>query len=557
MTTGIPAVAASKALDTFCAFMTYHTQLRSDNKPRDMIEGETPGQAQRLRAFVGRHPLWADLMAAIAGGILVLAFAPFEWRILSVLSSAALLVLWLDSSPSRAFRRGYLFGLAFFGFGVSWVFNSIHVFGEAPAPLAALITASLVLFIALYPALTGYLVNRFLKGPDASTLILAYPAVWTFLEWVRGWLLTGFPWLTLGQAQLDTPLAGVIPVLGATGATWACMVSASLLVYLLVGRGRGRWLTVAGIALLWLAAGLLNAIHWTAPAGQPLTASLVQGNIAQGDKMSDDQLQPTLDLYRDLSRAHWASNLIVWPETSVPTWYNQLKDSFMQSLAREAHRHGTEMLVGVFVYEPLTGNAYNSVARLGERPSFYFKRHLVPFGEYLPLRRLLMWMDNLLHIPMSDLSSGDGRPLLRLPNLGNLAAGISICYEDAYGTEVNDALPEAAFLVNVSNDAWFGDSLAPHQHLEIARLRALETGRYLLRATNTGISAVIDAQGEVVARSPQFKTHVLTATLKSRQGQTPFSRWENWTIVSLVVLSATAALVSARRTKDNDRTTIS
>jgi apolipoprotein N-acyltransferase len=483
--------------------------------------------------------------------LLVLAFAPFKWRVLGIAAPTILFFLWLDSSPGRAFWRGYLFGLGLFGFGVSWIYNSIHAFGDAPMALAALITALFVMFMALFPALTGYLANRFLKGPDAITLVVVYPAMWSLLEWLRGWLLTGFPWLTAGQAQLDWPLAGIIPILGATGASWACMLTAGLLVLILVGSRRECWFAVAGIALLWLITGWLATLSWTAPVGQPLTVSLMQGNIAQNDKMSVAQQWPTMNLYRNLTRKHWDSDLIVWPETAVPTWYDEVATSFIQPLAREARRHGTAVLYGVFVYDPPTGQAYNSVARLGKKPAFYFKRHLVPGGEYLPLRGLLQWLAGMMVIPMSDLSSGHGRPLLRLPRLDNLAVGVSICYEDAYGAEVNDALPEAGLLVNVSNDAWFGDSLAPHQHLEIARLRALETGRYLLRATNTGISAIVNPQGDVVARAPQFEVYVLTATVQPGQGLTPYSRWEDWAVVMLLVLSLVAAFVSISKTHDN------
>ncbi|MBA3732171.1 MAG: apolipoprotein N-acyltransferase [Gammaproteobacteria bacterium] len=513
--------------------------------------------SQRRPAWPARLPVVADGVATLAGASLVLAFAPFAWRPLAVLSPALLLWLWLHSSPSRALWRGYLFGLGFFGCGVSWVFNSIHVFGEAPAALAALITASLVLFISLYPALTGYLVNRYIKAPPAISLLLAYPAIWTLGEWTRGWLFTGFPWLTIGQAQLDWPLAGVVPLLGATGAGWICMLTAGALVYVFIARGCRRWLAVAGIACLWVMAAWFGTLSWTAPQGEALTLTLVQGNIAQDDKMSADSRQPTLKLYRRLTRAHWDSDLIVWPETAVPTWYDQVADSFIEPLAREARRHDAALVTGVFVFDPRTGNAYNAVARLGEPPEFYFKRHLVPFGEYMPLRGWLQWMEGMLVIPMSDLSSGDGRPLLRLPHLDNLAVGISICYEAAYGTEVNDALPQAALLINVSNDAWFGDSLAPHQHLEIARLRAVETGRALLRATNTGISAIIDAQGEITARSPQFETRVLSGAAQPRSGMTPFSRWENWPVITLSLLSVLATLVLLRTRQDNARTNIS
>jgi apolipoprotein N-acyltransferase len=485
---------------------------------------------------------------------LVLAFAPFRWRFLGVLAPAALLMLWLDSSPGGAFRRGYLFGLGFFGFGVSWVFNSIHVFGQAPASLAGLITVSFVLFLALYPALTGYLANRFFNAPAIVSLVLVYPAMWALLEWGRGWLLTGFPWLTLGQAQLDTPLAGIIPLLGATGASWLAMLSAGLLVAVVVGDRHVRWLGAAAFVSLWLTTGIMGRVSWTSPAGAPLTASLIQGNIAQDEKMNPQRLRPTLKLYRDLSRDHWASDLIIWPESAVPTFYDQIAESFLKPLAQEAQRHQAQLIVGVFVYDPRTGKAYNSVTRLGTSPGFYFKRHLVPFGEYVPLRSLLKWMEDMLVIPMSDLSPGHGEPLLQLPGLGDLAVGMSVCYEDAYGAEINDALPAAALLVNVSNDAWFGDSLAPHQHLEIARLRALETGRYLLRATNTGISAVINSEGEVISRSPQFRIDVLTTKVEPRQGMTPFSWWENWAVVMLLTIALLAALVSRHYTQENART---
>jgi apolipoprotein N-acyltransferase len=469
----------------------------------------------------------------MAGMSLVAAFSPVEWRALSVVSPAVLMIIGLQGTPREAFRRGYLFGLGFFAVGISWVYNSIHEFGQAPVLLAAFITLIFVLYLSLYPALTGALAVRNKHISEEVSLIVVWPAIWTTCEWLRSWLLTGFPWLLLGQANVDTFFAGIIPVLGVLGATWLNMLTAGLLVVLLRSSGRVRWAALAGILGVIIALVILQRVTWTATTGDRLTASLVQANVAQNIKWERDQFLPTLVLYRKLSRLHWESDLILWPETAVPAYYSVLENGYFKPLAREARAHNAEVLVGVLVQDSNTHQTYNSLVKLGNPVEFYHKRHLVPFGEYFPLRYLLSWMKDQLVIPMSDLSAGKGPPLLQL---SDYQVGVSICYEDAYGNKVIDALPQAQLLVNVSNDAWFGDSLAPHQHLEIARGRALETERYLLRATNTGISAVINPKGLVIAQSPQFETDVLTAEVYRKSGTTPYAMWGNWAVVTLLLV---------------------
>ena len=490
--------------------------------------------AMNAGVWLRRQPMLADVLALCAGAMLVLAFAPFAWWLIVVLGPALLLFLWLDCPPRSAFRRGYLFGLSFFGVGVSWVFNSIYEFGNAPAILALLITLAFVLFLSLYPALTGVVFARLKNVPVGIKVAFVFPCVWVLMEWLRSWIITGFPWLLVGQAHLETPLAGIIPVFGVLGASWLSLFTSGLLVLALIGRGKMRWLNLVAIVCIWVATYWLAKITWVEPAGPPLTASLIQGNISQDAKWLPENRRATLKLYRDLTRKHLASDLVIWPESAVPAFYRELERTYFMPLLEEARSTRTQLVVGVFYYDPRTDHSYNSLVSLGDTVEFYHKRHLVPFGEYLPLRGLLVWMDDFLNIPMSDLGAGRGTPVLRL---GKLAAGVSICYEDAYGNEVIDALPEADFLINVSNDAWFGDSLAPHQHLEIARLRALETGRFLLRATNTGISAFINERGEILSRAPQFKTHVLTDSIIPLKGLTPFARWGNWAIVTLLLVS--------------------
>ncbi len=486
-----------------------------------------------INKWPNRHPLVADGIALLGGFSLVVSFAPFGWGLLSYLVPALLLYIWLESSSRRAFWRGYLFGLGYFSFGVSWVYNSIYEYGQAPAALAVLITLVFILFLSLYPALTGSLANRFCMLGKGVRLVLIYPAAWTLLEWFRSWVLTGFPWLLMGQAQVDTPLAGIIPILGVLGGSWLSLMMAGLLVLGVISTGRDRWLAFLSMVTVLVVVMLLGQIHWSTPSGKTLTVSMIQANIPQDTKWQRDQFQPTLALFRNVTRAHMKdSDLIIWPETAIPTYFQHINSTYLKPMADEAAQYGAELLIGTFVYDEKTNRTYNSLVKPGAEVGLYHKRHLVPFGEYLPLRGLLMWMKDLIVIPMSDLSAGQSdKPLVQFKGY---TAGVSICYEDAYGNEVIDALPEANLLINVSNDAWFGDSLAPHQHLEIARLRALESGRYLLRSTNTGISAVINPTGAVIAQSPQFEIDVLMSEVVLYHGVTPYSLWGNWPVVTLL-----------------------
>ncbi|MCP4409678.1 MAG: apolipoprotein N-acyltransferase [Gammaproteobacteria bacterium] len=490
-----------------------------------------------------RRPIGAKLIALVAGASLVLVFAPYGWWPLSLAAPAVLLFLWLDCSARQSFWRGYAFGLGLFSLSVSWVYNSIYEFGHAPPLLAFSITLLFILFLSLYPALTGLLAHRLRCLPLAVRLTLVYPLIWMLLEWLRGWVLTGFPWLLLGQAHVDTPLAGIIPVFGVLAASGLNMLLAGLIVLSFATAGRTRVISVVLIVSITLVAQFLTYIDWTQPTGSSIKVSLIQANIPQDIKWQPERFQPTLDLYRNLSRAHWSSDIIIWPETAVPAYYHQVEESFLTPLAEEAQAHGSELLVGIFVRGKGQGRTYNSIIKPGLSPQFYHKRHLVPFGEYFPFRGVLAWMADLIVIPMSDLETGRDLPIVQLQDY---KVGVSICYEDAYGNEVIDALPEADLLVNISNDAWFGDSLAPHQHLEIARLRALEAGRYLLRSTNTGISAVIDPKGGIVARSPQFRADVLTAKIVAHGGLTPYARWGNWALLVIIFVVLIVFTLMAR-----------
>jgi apolipoprotein N-acyltransferase len=487
----------------------------------------------------------ADLLALLAGALLPLAFAPLSFFPLAVLSPALLFLLWLDVTPRRASWRGLLFGFGQFGVGVSWVYVAIHDFGHSGVPLAVFLTALFVAVLALFPALLGYLAARFLRAPDGLRLTLIFPAAWTLIEWLRGWILTGFPWLNLGYSQIDAPLRGFAPLVGVYGVTLAVALSAGLLaVFILSGR-RAQLFALTGLVLLWFGGALLARIDWTEASGAPLRVSLVQGNIPQDSKWSPELVQRTLDLYADLTRRHWDSRLILWPEAAITAFYHEVAGDYLSGLAREARAHGTDIVLGIPVREPGTRRYFNSLLAISDQPGFYHKRHLVPFGDYLPFEDFLRGLIHFFDLPMSGFSAGpDEQPLLHAAGQPIASA---ICYEDVFGEEMITALPEATLLVNATNNAWYGNSFAPHQHLEMSRWRALETGRYMLRVTTNGVSAIINEHGKIQGRSPQFETYVLSGEAVPHTGATPYVRVGNWPVVLLVFGIVLYGVLAARR----------
>jgi apolipoprotein N-acyltransferase len=496
--------------------------------PRRMMSPWPTASAHGTSHTAGR--LAGDLAALASGAVLPLGFAPFDFGVLAIPSLAVLFALWTGVSAGRAARRGWLYGLGAFGVGVSWVQISVHQFGLPHLAFSVSVTVAFVAILASYPAAVGFLANRLCKGPGARRFLLALPALWCAGEWVRGWLFTGFPWLSLGYSQIDGPLGGLAPIFGVYGVGLGAALCAGLLCQVLNGPRRPSCL--AGLVLLLSGSWALEHVSWTRPAQEPLEVALIQGNIAQAMKWAPAERQATIDRYLALSAPHWDKDLIVWPETAIPAFYDA-STAYVQTLKVLAARHPTEVLIGV-PYAP--GNAedyFNAVVSL-RHAGVYRKRHLAPFGEYMPLPGALLRVLDFLKIPLADFSAGPRyQPLL---GVAGHPIGVSICYEDAFGEEVIDALPAAELLVNVSNDAWFGDSLAPHQHLEIARMRARETGRYLLRATNTGVSAIIDERGRVLARSPQFQPHALSARVIPHRGLTPYAAMGNYGVLALTAL---------------------
>ena len=463
------------------------------------------------------------LAAFLFGALAIPGFAPFYLYPLPVLSLAGLFWLWRNASSwKQATLIGFVFGLGFFGAGISWIYVSLHDFGGMPMPMAALATTGLCAFMALFPAAAGALSVR-----AGVPRLAAAPLAWVLMEWTHGWIFTGFPWLAVGYSQIPhSPLAGLAPMVGVYGVSLAVAGCAALIVWLAPHKKR---LLVALLAV-WLAGSALKQIEWSRPLGAPISVSLLQGNIPQDFKWQPEAIRHTLDTYLDLAR-RYPAQLVVLPETALPLILEQVPPEYLKALAQAG---GQDVLVGVVEQEG--ENYYNSMVSLGAAPrQRYRKEHLVPFGEFIPFKAALGWIyRDWLHIPLADLARG-GKQQQPLALAGQRVA-VNICYEDAFGEEIIRQLPQATLLVNTSNDAWYGRSLAAHQHLQMSQARALETGRMMLRATNTGATAIIDAQGRLLAEAQHFTTTALTGTAQGYSGITPYVRFGNWPAISLIFL---------------------
>ncbi|HXY05585.1 MAG TPA: apolipoprotein N-acyltransferase [Burkholderiaceae bacterium] len=480
--------------------------------------------------------------AAAAGAVHALSFAPVNLPWLELAALAVCFYLALRAQGARvAFGIGLAFGLGWFGVGVSWVYISLHHYGELWAALAAAATGALVAYLALYPA-AALAAASLIGAPATARRAMALIGTWTLSEWLRGVVLGGFPWLSTGYAHTDGLLAGFAPVVGVYGVGGAAALVIALPLGAWLSERRRPWIVfaagLASLAILGIGASLRERA-WTQPHGDAIRVRLVQGNIAQDMKFAEGGLDEAIarylpalqvDAQRPDGQAPKPPNLIVWPESAFPVPVNDLPEEVLDVLADARRRDGASLIFGAFVVEP-EARYFNSAIGLGTQttePQRYGKRHLVPFGEFIPFG--FRWFVDLMHIPIGDQQSGDRfqRPLA----LAGQQIAVTICFEDLFGAELLDAWHDSqrapTLLLNLSNLAWFDDSLALPQHLQIARMRSLETARPMLAATNTGITAIIDASGKVASQLPERRRGILEGTVQPTQGSTPFLRTGNW-----------------------------
>ena len=473
----------------------------------------------------------------LAGAATVLAFAPAGVFPLAAATFGYLIHLWMNAPPRLCFWRGFWFGFGLYLAGVSWVYVSLHTFGGMPMPLAGIATVGFCAFLALFPAAVGWLQAR-IPASNMVRACLLIPSAWVLFEWMLDWIFSGFPWMALGYASVGWPLQGYAPLGGVYLLSFATVALGGLL-WLLVHSQRKAECVMLIVGILGVGQAL-QAVQWTRPSGEPISAALLQGNIEQEMKFNPQRYAGIFDSYARLAEGTGAK-LIVMPETALPRFYHRIDPAELARLEAAARGNGGDLLLGVPYAH---GEQYfNSVLTLGVSPQqSYHKHHLVAFGEYIPPG--FGWVLQILHIPLSDFGRGSiSQPPLAV---AGQRVAVNICYEDVFGEEIARRAADATLLVNMSNVAWFGDSLAPAQHLQIARLRAIETGRMHLTATNTGITAAIDRDGRVLGRLPQFAEARLEVAAQGYEGMTPYLHVYNWPIVLFSLLWLALFTIRAR-----------
>ncbi len=482
---------------------------------------------------------FALLVAIACGALVTFSLAPYNIWPASLLSLAGFIFILDKTHPAQAFWRGWAYGLGLFGFGVSWVYVSIHEHGHAAVPLALLLTAAFCAGLALLPALQAFLWVRFARNSWLG-VSLGFPALWVLFEWLRSWLLTGFPWLYLGYAHLQTPLAGWAPIGGVFSLSFFVALSASLIFAAIKWRSnKGLFASAAVLLLVWGAGAALTKVEFTAPKNnETMSVALVQPNIPLEKKWDKAYFPAIVADFNEQTLAAMDADLILWPESAIPAFYQRL-DAVIKPLAERAKLDNTALVFGI-PYQGEQDGYYNGIVAEGAGSGIYFKQRLVPFGEYVPMEQWLRGLIAFFNLPMSHFRIGpDNQTMLKAKDY---QLGTYICYEVVYPDLVANTARQADLLVTISNDSWFGRSIGPIQHLQMAQMRALENGRYMLRGTNNGVTAVIDQRGQITAQLPQFEQGVLRSNAVAYTGSTPFSRLGSWPVLLLCALLAVAAM---------------
>ncbi|GKT12526.1 MAG: apolipoprotein N-acyltransferase [Thiomicrorhabdus sp.] len=472
------------------------------------------------------------LLALILGALGVFSFAPFEFSPLILISLIGLFVLWFEAkSRYEAFKLGIWFGFGLFGFGVSWLFSSIYVYSGVVLPLAVLMTFGFVFFLSLFLGFSGWLAQYFNNGNRPGfVLVLLFPSAWLAGELLRSSILGGYPFLLVGNSHIHTWLSGYAPVFGVWGVSWAVAITAGLLVWLYLKRA---WLPVSfSLCLLWAGGGLLSDVEWVKPIDKSIDVALLQGNIPQQDKWKRTNFVPTLTSYLQMTKDNLDADLVVWPETAIPAYYDVVERGILNSFIKDAKLLDTDILVGVIAGNKDSEDYYNALINVHKPEDRYYKHHLVPFSEFFPFSDLFAYLSSLFDIPYATFSHGDKNqpPLM----LGGQLAGLSICYEMAFGDELAMQLPDAKYLVTVSNDAWFANTFEPAQQLQEVQVRALELGREIARSTNTGFTAIIDIKGNIKQQIAPYQKGVLRGEVQPYEGLTFYAEWGKLPILFMI-----------------------
>ncbi len=485
------------------------------------------------------------VLAFISGVIYPLGFAPLGlWPV--TLISIFIFYSLLKYSPAKAGGLGFFYGMGQFGLGTSWVYVSIHQFGGAPVLLAMMITLVFTAYLSFYPAVLGILFQRYKTRIGSPTPGLAFIFLWLLTDGLRGWVFSGFPWLYAGYTGIDTVLSSWAPLIGVHGLTLIILLTVVLIEKMLDRKSlpatdwpdRKKWLSGLALILVWGSSLGLAAIHWSGVDGKPTTATLVQPDISQNLKWDANHLKDTLTTLDEMT-FNAKGKFIVWPESALPIFEHRIRP-FLTQIARRSALKGQTIVTGVPVRDTTTQKYYAAAMVLDASDMAtaqkYYKRRLVPFGEYVPLEEQLRGLIEFFNLPMSGFSLGPSKQ--KSLQVDDLSIGVAICYEIVYPRLVYEQSRQANVILTISNDAWFGDSWGPPQHLEMARMRAMETALPVLRGTNNGITASIDYKGKVVSQLPQFTRENLEIVFQPRRSHTPIQYYSFWwlAIIALAMM---------------------
>lgn len=486
-----------------------------------------------------------QMASLVLGGMAVFAYAPFEFAPVMLLSLAGLFALWLkEKSASESAKTGLWFGLGLFGVGVSWLFSSIYIYADVFFPIAVLLTFVFIVYLALFPAFAGWFAHKFQRKPLLAVL-LAFPAIWVLSELLRGSVFGGYPFLLVGNSHLHTWLDGYAPVLGVWGMSLAVAMSAGILIAVAKYK---QWIAASVLLLVvWLGGAGLQKVQWVEPAGKEIDVALMQGNISQEKKWLADQFLPTLKTYISQTKQNLDADVIVWPETAVPAYFEVVEQGALRSFIADAKLLQKDILVGVIDSHQDREEYFNSLINVRNPEEKYHKQHLVPFSEYFPLDDALRFLSGLFDIPYATFSAGDGKGQVMV--LGGQPAGLSICFESAFGEELAKRLPEASYMITVSNDAWFAYTLEPAQQLQDVQMRALELGREFARATNTGHTAIVGVDGRIKAHIEPYEENVLRGKVQPYAGMTPYAQWQRLPILLVLVLMFALVILGMQRVR--------
>lgn len=493
-------------------------------------------QAQTMQISASLRPCFLILLAGL---LYPLGFAPFHFPGLSILSLAILYAWCQSQAPKKAAWFGLIWGLGAFGFGVSWVIISIHDYGQMNYALAALITLLFIVYLSLFPMLTAWCTSYFgtRQRPFASSLIFA--AAWTLTEFARAHWMTGFPWLLTGTAMIDSPLRALAPLTGIYGPGFLAALAAACLT---AAWRYHRYTLLVLFALLIISPAALQGIQWTKPVDNPLSVAVIQANLSMRDKWDEALFWHLLKLYQRETKKVIHNRVIVWPESAIPLPASYL-DTWLEDMSQTAAKAGSAIIMGILKSRDENDNRfYNTVSTLGDAEGEYDKRHLVPFGEYIPAP--FRWINRALGLPEPDLIPGQGSQDLITVHQRPVAS--LICYEIAYPELVRQQIGQAQWLISLSDNGWFGRSLASFQQQQMAQMLSLQTGRYQVLANNDGLSSIINHQGELDKSLPAFQPGILIGFIQPMQGITPWVQWGDSLCLLLIALLGFTALIRCR-----------